>query len=154
MSVSILGLMTNKLSQDKYSINNEMSEHLLVNRANRVKLVDWDSKPLYYFEVFKHKSNSRQIHLLLEDATLVVFNRDTYKIITVILLTPSRMKFYMNYIEEHNLTNENEIKLNSCSKLNKINYVNRVDDGGSFAKDRLQSYMKRKRKIIEKGELK
>lgn len=154
MSVSILGLMTNKLSQDKYSINNEMSEHLLVNRANRVKLVDWDSKPLYYFEVFKHKSNSRQIHLLLEDATLVIFNRDTYKIITVILLTPSRMKFYMNYIEEHNLTNENEIKLNSCSKLNKINYVNRVDDGGSFAKDRLQSYMKRKRKIIEKGELK
>ena len=151
MRTVILGLMTDKEHQKFYGVDNEKSKHLIEERANRSKLVIWDSKPLYYFEVFRSESTKRQVHVLLEDATLLIFNRETSELITVILLNPEKLDFYMDYIDYGRSSIKSERKLSKCAKLNKKSNFRKTSGEIKISEEKLNKYLKLKNNIIEKG---
>ena len=89
----------------KYKKDNVKSKHFEVRR-DRMALVLENSKPLYFFEVIK--DSERQVHVLYEDASLYVFNKETGLVITVILPSRKTMAKYFaaanDYASEHRFT--------------------------------------------------
>lgn len=98
----ILGYVDNQEYRDKYQKTNPRSKHMDL-RKDRMALVLDNAKPLFFYEVIKDEE--RQVHVLFEDATLFVFNKETGLIITIILLSRKRMALYFaaadDYASEH-----------------------------------------------------
>lgn len=106
----ILGLLDCKEGVEKYNLKSQ-SKHFL-ERENRFSLVSSLAKPLYFYEV--SKNNSRQIHCLYDDASLIVYNKKTMKAITIILLNTNGVKKYLSRNDE-NIYDFVPLKL--CAKL-------------------------------------
>lgn len=110
----ILGEVVSKEYREKYTKENTKSKHLDI-RKDRLAIVIEDAKPLFYYEVLKEEE--RQVHVLYEDATLFVFNKETGLIITIIILSRKRMAMYFraahDYSSEHPYTQR-------CAKLHEL----------------------------------
>lgn len=85
--------------KSNYKITNEFTNHA-VNRKNRIKIVSSEANPAYYFEVHRTCDSSKQIHCILEDATLLVFNKKSFKLITIIIANNKTLKKYYNKIDK------------------------------------------------------
>lgn len=113
--VVILGPVFKEEYEVLYNRKNEKTKHFDIRR-DRLGLVLENAKPLFYFEVLRE--SGRQVHVLYEDAVLLVFNKETCKIITVIL--PSRRTLYKyfravnDYPSEHPYTQR-------CAKIHEKN---------------------------------
>lgn len=149
MSIKLLGLLTSKQEQKEYNISNEKTSHFIRDRGGRWMLVNLDSVPLYYFEVYHTKTMSRQIHCLLEDSSIIVFNKNNNKIITVLLSTPSELDKYLKRVE----TCEPDTlrKLYKCAKLNKVSKADKLNKSEGFSEKELNQYIAKKSNIIERG---
>lgn len=115
---TILGVITNKNMQSQFTLKNERSNHLSKDRSHRVDLVNWNAKPVYYFDVARGKTSWRQVHLILEDATLVVFNTFSKEIITVVLLKPSGLERYLSHVRLTKNKSRLEKRLLKNAKVN------------------------------------
>lgn len=113
MSSIILGVVNNKEYRNKYNKKNERSKHF-EDRACRVDLSLENSEPLYYYEVFRKKEGSNQVHCLYKDSALFVFNKKSAKIVTVILLTKNKLEVYLKASRETLVDYPGMLK---CSKL-------------------------------------
>lgn len=144
--MNILGLSSqaeiSKLSKSK-------TKHCEQRQA-RVNLIAKNAEPLFYFEIYRSKDSSRQIHCLLNDASIVVFSKKDYKIITVIIPETKTLdkyiKFVANMIEENDLT-----KLKRCAKLNRKSKASNIDNDMNID---IEDYMRRKLNIMssERGD--
>ena len=141
ISTCILGLTLNHETK-LYTLDNELSKHgeLRLPRANLIV----SSNILYYFEVFDFKNKSRQIHCLLEDSSIVIFNKRTKKIITYILADTKLLTKYINKIPIECIEEKEIEKLNKCSSLNKVYQVNQVD----LKEKDLEKYIYKKKQIL------
>ena len=95
---------------DKYNRANEKSQHVK-ERKHRLQMSLESAKPLFHFAVIEN--NQRQIHVLYEDATLIVFN-ELGKIITVMLLGQKRLN---QYIMKTEYTSNDLPGLYKCAKI-------------------------------------
>ena len=125
LSTIILGSLTNSEYEKKYNKNNKQSKHM-IDRKERIELSLANAKPISYYEVFRTKDKSRQIHCLLEDATLIVFNKKDRNIITVLLLDVKKLKEYLAFngdlLEDYPATTK-------CAKLHKrLNFKTLQDE--------------------------
>lgn len=140
----ILGLL-NDDSKNEYNISNKLTSHAC-SRSNRMKLISEWSRPLCYFEVYRRKSQSRQIHCLLEDASILVFNKNTKKIITFIIPCPKSFEKYVSSlvrcIDELKLD-----KLYRYTKLNKKSQACKVDNQFKLTEEEVSNYLLKKLQI-------
>lgn len=139
----ILGLL-DKESEKYYNINNEHSNHMK-KRKGRLKLVNQEARPLYYFEVFRPKDRSNQIHCLLEDASILVFNKKNKKLITILIADECLIDEYMKHIYS---TDEDVRNLYKCAKINRKTGVNKGN--GNIDEIDLKKYHEKKQKFIQK----
>lgn len=142
----ILGLLDNE-SEKYYNIDNKHSTHM-GTREGRAKLVHPKANPLYYFEVFRPKDRSRQIHCLLEDATIIVFNKKDKKIITFIIADECLIDEYI----EHTFSTRNEETISNlykCAKLNRKTKANKISENINDNFD-FETYINKKQKILKK----
>lgn len=145
MAICILGLMTNEKSQQEYTFDNEYTAHM-AERDSRRKLVSLKAEPLYYFEVFRSTDKSRQIHCLLEDATIIIFNKESKKIITILIANRDLID---KYIDKTSSTSDEKViqRLYRCAKLNKQTGADKVNENINL-KLSLKEYHKRKNSIL------
>lgn len=147
MTICILGLITNEKSQQEYTFDNEHTIHM-AERDSRRKLVNFKAEPLYYFEVFRNTDKSRQIHCLLEDATIIIFNKESKKIITILIANRDLIDKYIN--KTSSTSDEKVIqRLYRCAKLNKQTGADKVNKDINL-KSSLKEYHKRKKSILNK----
>lgn len=99
MSNVILGVIDNDEYRLKFRKSNNKSKHMDV-RVERLELSLDSVSPVYYYEIFRRKDNSRQVHCLYEDATLIIFNKKSGKIITIILLNRKELESYLKTTDE------------------------------------------------------
>lgn len=141
----ILGLLEDEVSQAKYKIEGEITLHAN-KRFNRFKLIaDW-AKPLCYFEVYRKDSKSRQIHCLLEDASILVFNKKTKVLITILILCPNSLEKYISTIINCIDTSKLD-KLYRYAKLNKKSKACKVNNNFEFTEKDYIDYTFKKNKI-------
>lgn len=141
MDTYILGLLPENEDKQKYNMNNT-TIHLEENR--KLSLVDKEAFPFFYFEVFRKKDNCYQVHCLLEDSSILIFNKDNNKLVTVIIGDKLLIE---RYIRKTSLKENDEslMKLYKCAKLNKKYKAKKI------LKDEilLEEYLCKKRKILE-----
>ena len=94
-----------------YSKENEKSKHFDV-RKDRLELVIQEARPLFFFEVIKQ--GKRQVHVLYEDASLYIYNKESGLVITVIL--PSR-KVLLKYFTAANDYPSEYPSTQRCAKI-------------------------------------
>lgn len=99
LSNVILGVIDNSEYRLKYTKENNKSKHMDV-RKERLELTLENASPVYYYEVFRSEDNCRQVHCLYEDASLIIFNKDSGSIITIILLNRKELKGYLKTTKE------------------------------------------------------
>lgn len=137
---NVLGLLSN---EEIYKFQAQ-SLHCK-KRKNREKLICEKAKPLFYFKVFRNKDKSIQIHCLLSDATVLVFNRHNRKMITIIITKLTTLEKYLkvveNCIEEMDLIN-----LIKCAKLNQKSGACKVDNIETDID--YEDYLERKNRIL------
>lgn len=85
--------------KSKYKLSNELTNHAK-NRKNRIKVVSPEAKPAYYFEVYRTNSSSKQVHCILEDATLLVFNKEDFRLVTIIIANNKTLNKYYDKIDK------------------------------------------------------
>jgi len=139
LSTIILGTLINSKYESEYNRNNKQSKHM-IDRQERMKLSIANAKPISYYEVFRTKDKSRQIHCLLEDATVIIFNKKNRNIITVLLLDVKRLKEYLAFngdlLEDYPATTK-------CAKLHsRLNFKN-IQDEIELIVEKKISYMKK-----------
>lgn len=142
--VRVLGLL-HKTERDEFSIDNKHSKHIS-SRGARSKLILPEARPLYFFETFRFLDNSRQVHCLLEDATLLIFNKETKMLITFIISDEKLLDTYLGMTE-----NIGEIQheiLYKCARLNVKTKANQISD--TLENFNLDDYLERKRKCLNK----
>lgn len=100
LKTMILGTVENEEYKKKYTRENEKSKHMS-EREDRLDLSLNNARPLFYYEVLIMKDNSRQVHCLYEDATLIVHDKNDGKIITIMLLGRKKLAEYMRVAEEY-----------------------------------------------------
>lgn len=142
----VLGLLNDEEKQRKYTMSNDMSEHAK-SRVDRANLVGKSAKPLFYFEIYRRGTGSRQIHCLLEDATLLVFNRKTELLITVIILDNNTLNKYLQSIEDVINYNDRDI-LQKCARLNVKTKAHKVGKKSKLTPETFEDYKRRKTAIL------
>lgn len=138
----VLGLVHKSETKD-FSIDNAHSKHI-DKRKGRYNLILEDAKPLYFFETFRITDCSRQVHCLLEDATLLVFNKETKVLITIIIPDEDLLDLYLESADE--IETNTESSLYKCAKLNVKSGATKVDN--NLENFDLKDYKERKRKYI------
>lgn len=138
----VLGLVHKSEIKD-FSIDNAHSKHI-DKRKGRYNLILEDAKPLYYFETFRVTDYSRQVHCLLEDATLLIFNKETKMLITVIIPDEDLLDVYL---EASDGVGENvQSNLYKCAKLNVKSGATKIDN--NLDNFDLEDFKGRKRKYL------
>lgn len=94
----ILGSILDPTYISRFTKENKKSKHFNVRR-DRQEVVIPEAKPLFFFEVIKNEE--RQVHVLYEDATLYIFNKETGLIITLILPNRRLMEKYLRSADEY-----------------------------------------------------
>lgn len=113
----ILGTLLND-EVSKYSLSNK-SKHM-EERVYRENLISELAKPLIFFDVYRRKDNSRQVHCLLSDSSVIVFNKSSGLVITILILERRKLDKYIKSIDDE--LNVNSIEsLIACSIINKKN---------------------------------
>ena len=138
----VLGLVHRSEVKD-FSIDNMHSKHI-DKRKGRYNLILEDAKPLYYFETFRVTDYSRQVHCLLEDATLLIFNKETKMLITIIIPDEDLLNLYLNSTD--GIGKNTELSLYKCAKLNVKSGATKIDN--NLENFDLKDYKERKRKYI------
>lgn len=141
LSNVILGVIDNDEYRRKYTKSNVKSKHVN-NREDRIELSVDNANPVYYYEVLRKKDNVRQVHCLYEDSTLIVFNKEDGKIITVMLLGRNKLEQYLK-IAEDNLSNQPV--MNRCAKLHDKLIIKKSNE---ITEDILNNIVNRKTKYI------
>ena len=126
-------LILGEIENSGYFKENERTEHLK-KRKSRTDLVVEESNLVSCFLVLREEDKVIQVHCLYEDASLFVFNKDTKRIITVMLLSEEEVQEYLKFTD---VTLQESPTLMKCAKLNRENYKRDSEDTS-----------KRKRKII------
>lgn len=125
-----------EIENSGYFRENERTEHLK-KRKSRTDLVIEESRLISCFLVLREEDKVIQVHCLYEDASLFVFNKETKRIITVMLLSEEEVEEYLKFTEMN--IQDNPV-LMKCAKLNRENYKRDSED-----------ISRRKRKIISMG---
>ena len=125
-----------------YRLDNSLSKHGEL-REHRFTLIQ--GKTLYYFEVYRFFDKSRQVHCLLEDGSMVIFNKNNRKIITTILADTKLLSKYINKIPTGELTYNEIFTLKRCAKLNEAYKVNDC----ILSNEDTNKYMNKKKEILE-----
>lgn len=137
----ILGPVINN-EINHYQLDNPLSKHGEL-REHRFTLIQ--GKILYYFEVYRFFDKSRQVHCLLEDGSLVIFNKTNKKRITTILADTKLLSKYINKIPTGELTDDELFTLRRCVKLNEAYKVN----DGILSDEDTDNYINKKKEILE-----
>lgn len=133
----ILGLLPENETQD-YQLTN-LTTHAELRKFRMNLIVS--TNVLYYFEVYRFKDQSRQVHCLLEDGSIVIFNKLTKKVITVILADQDLL---YKYINKYGLEERDKTVVLRCGGLNKKYKANDKELEEEISKD----YKRRKDNII------
>lgn len=144
MSNVILGIIDNDEYRLEFTKDNAKSKHMGV-RKDRLELSLDSAGILYYYEVYRVRDNCRQVHCLYEDATLIIFNKRTKKIITIMLLNRKELASYLEVTEE--TLSEHPI-LRRCAKVHE-----RIPDGdiSKLAKEDSEDIKTKKLKYMRGG---
>lgn len=138
----VLGLVHKSEIKD-FSIDNAHSKHI-DKRKGRYSLILEDAKPLYFFETFRITDCSRQVHCLLEDATLLVFNKETKVLITIIIPDEDLLDLYLESAD--GIGNNTQSNLYKCAKLNVKSGATEIDN--NIDNFDLEDFKNRKRKYL------
>lgn len=89
------------LEEVSYQIQtNKITKHAY-ERLIRIHNINLENNPIINsFVVDKKHSNGNEVHVILEDATILIFNQNTNKFITVLFARPHQIK---RYYEQLNL---------------------------------------------------
>lgn len=137
----ILGLVL------KDEINNYKFDKVLISkhsneaRIHRFNLI-LSNKSLYHFEVYRFIDKSRQVHVILEDGTILIFNKSNKKLITAILASPKLINEYLSKLVDIDCQSLNVII--RCCKLNEKYNVNSKE----LQEPQLTEYLQKKKKIL------
>lgn len=138
----VLGLLHSSERED-FSVKNKHSKHIK-SRSGRGKLVLPEARPLYFFETFRIIDSTRQVHCLLEDATLLIFNKENKMLITFIIADEGLLDIYLGMTDDIG-PGEHEV-LYKCARLNMKTKATKIkDDLGDFD---LDNYLESKRKYL------
>lgn len=142
MSTIILGIIDNDEYKEKYKRNNEQCRHMNI-RTERIKLSLENAQPVFYYEVFRTKENLRQVHCLYEDSTLIIFNKENCKVITIILLGTEKLEEYLLVANESSSLKKS---LHRCSKLH-----DKLTDGflSKLTEEELRNIVEKKTKYMD-----
>lgn len=113
MKTVILGYVEDPSYFEKYNRESNKSLHMK-KRVKRLMLSLESAKPLNYYEVYRKEDNERQVHCLYEDSSLVVFNKETGLIVTIILLERDKLE---EYLVMNNETAQDYPRTLRCSKI-------------------------------------
>lgn len=141
--INILGLLSAEETQ-KFKLDKSLH---CKSRKDREDLICKKAKPLFYFEVHRRKDNSRQVHCLLNDATVLIFNKENRKLITIIITKRSRLDKYLKAIKDI-IEEDDLMKLCRCAKLNKSSNAIKVGNNFSLDSAELTDYLTRKNNIL------
>lgn len=111
----ILGLASYDRCVNLYNKDSGRTKHF-EDRKLKLSLCSPIAEPLHYFEVYREKDKSFQIHCLYEDASLLIFNKKEAKLITIILLNPTQVQYYL---KKANDDLQNHKKVSRSARLNK-----------------------------------
>lgn len=133
----VLGSLPENQKQD-YQFTNFTNHAEL--RSHRLDLIG-TINVLYYFEVYRSKDNSKQVHCLMEDSSIIVFSMKTKKVITVILADLGSLNKYINKVD---IEGKNKMILIRCAELNGKYKTNKIELSDKESKD----YLERKLRIL------
>lgn len=75
----------------KYFNSSENTHHISVRKYRDV--ID-DDKILYGYEINNNHRNGNEIHLVSENSLIYIYNKDTYKHITILIARPGQIRRY------------------------------------------------------------
>ena len=140
MSTHVLGLLEHVEEHKEYVFSNIQAIHM-DKREKRRRLVYSKAEPAFYFEVYREKDKSRQVHCLLNDATIIVFNKSNKKIITLLIADEKLIDKYV----KHSFCSKSELdKIYKCAQLNRRTKAHK----DCFANFDYQMYHSKKEKIL------
>lgn len=117
--------------------------------SNRMKCVDLDAKRLAYYEVDKGHRNGLEVHCLQEDGSILIYNKNTERFITVFLSRPGQLDKYVS----DDLKRENQEAVNrmyECAELNLFTQANKINGDWYFDDDEVRVYNNLKQEIFNK----
>ena len=92
-------------------------------------------------QLYREKDKSRQVHCLLNDATIIVFNKSNKKIITLLIADEKLIDKYV----KHSFCSKSELdKIYKCAQLNRRTKAHK----DFFANFDYQMYHSKKEKIL------
>lgn len=142
----ILGTIDDKSFTGEFAIENSKTIHAVKDRRERMDLLDENQEPLLFFNFYHQKTSSIQVHCLLKDATLLVFNKSNKKLITFFFLYPKRLDKYLNWNKNININKKEISKLYQCALLNKKNNVNSYN---GESQQKIESFKLKREKILK-----
>lgn len=126
-----------------YEYNPSNKSKHMESRAFRESLVSEFAKPLFYFDVYREKDKSRQVHCLLTDASVIVFNKNSKKVVTILILEGNSIEKYIAPIYNQ-IDYLSKLNLISCSKINR----KRLSKVSSLSDSELKSYLSAKKSTL------
>lgn len=134
--------ITNKREIARYNKINYKTVHSQEQSViNRMKLVDRDADKLYYFEVDKGHRNGAEIHCIMQDATVFVFNKKSEKFITVLLARTGQID---HYIDDNLYNSEKKDVLDVLywnADLNQVTGAKEIGSNNPFSEAQLEEYL-------------
>lgn len=70
-----------------------LTEHF-AERRNRAQLLDKSSSIVACFEVDKRHKNGNEYHFIYSDATVLIYNKNSRKLITILFARPGQIRRY------------------------------------------------------------
>lgn len=115
----------------------ELSKH--AEEGGKLELVSKLAKPYRWYEVYRFREGEIQVHCLLEDCSVLVYNKDSKCLITILILEPKNLKKYMR---------SGDVTLEKIAKLNKKSKASKVSKGYRFREEDVEIYLRKKEKLF------
>lgn len=119
------------------------------SNKNRLSCVLPEAETLYYFEVDKGHRNGSEVHCILEDASILVYNKKSKRFITTLLGRPGQIDTYMTKSvicrDKDAIT-----KLYMCAFLNLGYGANFVGTDNVLTGSKLDEFISDKKQVLNK----